>query len=161
MEESTYGLNEDGSSPTSSEMPTASGNRVGEGLDVNAIIAICVSVIGVIALILLVGFLFLMRKRQKQLTYGQRCRPVGLDAYSLDNISIYNSVRRKGTARTSKRAYGNVGFDDPGLKNNLLNISALAAFVQRKTAMYEEFKDVPVVTARIDEVPPGCDEKNR
>lgn len=55
-----------------------------------------------------------MKKRQKQLTYGQRCRPVGLDAYSLDNVSVYNSVRRKANAlRLSKRSYGNSAFEDP------------------------------------------------
>lgn len=55
-----------------------------------------------------------MKKRQKQLTYGQRCRPVGLDAYSLDNVSVYNSVRRKVNAlRLSKRSYGNSAFEDP------------------------------------------------
>lgn len=55
-----------------------------------------------------------MRKRQKQTTYTQRCRPVNLDAYSLDNVSVYNSVRRKGnTLRLSKRSYGNSAFEDP------------------------------------------------
>lgn len=152
--------NEDGPSNTT-QAPISAGNPVSDGLDVNAIIAISVSIVGVIALILLVAFLFIMRKRQKQLTYGQRCRPVGLDAYSLDNISVYNSVRRKGALRSSKRAYGNAAFDDPGLKNNLLNISSLGAFVQKKMAIYDEFKDVPLVTARIDEVPAGCEDKNR
>lgn len=85
-----------------------------EGKDVNAIIAIVVSVIAVIALVLLVGFLYVMRKRQKQLSYGQRCQPVGLDAYSLDNVSVYNSVRRKNNnLRLSKRSYGNSAFEDP------------------------------------------------
>jgi hypothetical protein len=55
-----------------------------------------------------------MRKRQKQLTYGQRCRPVSLDDYNLDNVSIYNSVRRKANnLRLSKRSYGNSAFEDP------------------------------------------------
>lgn len=85
-----------------------------EGKDVNGIIAIVVSVIAVIALVLLVGFLYVMRKRQKQLSYGQRCQPVGLDAYSLDNVSVYNSVRRKNNnLRLSKRSYGNSAFEDP------------------------------------------------
>lgn len=85
-----------------------------EGRDVNAIIAITVSVVAVIALVLLVGFLYVMRKRQKQLSYGQRCQPVGLDAYSLDNVSVYNSVRRKNNnLRLSKRSYGNSAFEDP------------------------------------------------
>ena len=53
-----------------------------------------------------------MRKRQKSLSYGQRCTPVSLDAYSLDSVSVCNSssVRRKGA---SKRSYGNPAFTDP------------------------------------------------
>lgn len=59
-----------------------------------------------------------MRKRQKSLSYGQRCTPVSLDAYSLDSVSVCNSssVRRKGAgagARASKRSYGNPAFADP------------------------------------------------
>lgn len=54
-----------------------------------------------------------MRKRQKRYNYGQRCTPVSLDAYSLDSVSVYNSVRRKGALRASKRSYGNPAFDDP------------------------------------------------
>lgn len=146
------------------ESPSQSGNEgypEPKETDVNAMIAISISVVSVITLILLVGFLVVMRKRQKQLTYGQRCRPVGLDAYSLDNISVYNSVRRKSAMRTSKRGYGNAAFDDPSLKNNLLSISQLAAFVQKRNTIYEEFRDIPLVIARIDEVPAGCEDKNR
>lgn len=134
---------------------------IGEPRDINAMIAIGISIVAVVTLILLVGFLVVMRKRQKQLTYGQRCRPIGLDAYSLDNISVYNSVRRKSAVRTSKRAFGNAGFDDPGLKNNPLSISQLATFSQKRVSINEEFKDVPTVTARIEEVPVGCEDKNR
>ena len=54
----------------------------------------------------------IMKRRQKRFNYGQRCTPVSLDAYSLDSVSIYNSVRRKGM-RASKRSYGNAAFDDP------------------------------------------------
>lgn len=133
----------------------------GEPTDINAMIAIGISVVAVVSLILLVGFLYVMRKRQKQLTYSQRCRPIGLDAYSLDNISIYNSVRRKSAIRSSKRAFGNAGFDDPGLKNNPLNISQLATFSQKRVSINEEFRDVPTVTAKIEEVPIGCEDKNR
>lgn len=133
----------------------------GEATDINAMIAIGISVIAVITLILLVGFLYVMRKRQKQLTYSQRCRPIGLDAYSLDNISIYNSVRRKSAHQSSKRAFGNVGFDDPGLKNNPLTIPQLATFSHKRVAINEEFRDIPTVTARIEEVPIGCEDKNR
>lgn len=146
----------------SPEIPEGLGDEyLKEETDYNTIIALSVSCIGLIALILLIAFLIIMRKRQKQLTYGQRCRPVGLDAYSLDNISVYNSVRRKSVLRSSKRAYGNAAFDDPGLKNNLLTVSQLAAFVKKRTAIFDEFKDVPLVTARIDEVPAGCEDKNR
>lgn len=147
-------------SPPEHQTEVAQG-EIGEPADVNAIIAISVSIVAVVTLILLVGFLVVMRKRQKQLTYGQRCRPIGLDAYSLDNISVYNSVRRKSAIRTSKRAFGNAGFDDPGLKNNPLNISQLATFSQKRVSINEEFKDVPTVTARIEEVPVGCEDKNR
>lgn len=132
-----------------------------EPTDINAMIAIGISVIAVITLILLAGFLIVMRKRQKQLTYGQRCRPIGLDAYSLDNVSVYNSVRRKSAMRTSKRAFGNAGFDDPSLKNNPLNISQLATFSQKRVSINDEFRDIPMVTARIEEVPAGCEDKNR
>lgn len=135
--------------------------RDGEPTDVNAMIAIGISVIAVITLILLVAFLLVMRKRQKQLTYGQRCRPIGLDAYSLDNISVYNSVRRKSAIRASKRAFGNAGFDDPGLKPNPLNISQLATYSQKRVSINDEFRDIPTVTARIEEVPIGCEDKNR
>lgn len=55
---------------------------------------------------------FIMRKRQTRFNYGERCRPVSLDAYSLDSVSAYNSVRRKGAARASKRSYGNPTFED-------------------------------------------------
>lgn len=102
-----------------------------------------------------------MRKRQKMLTYSQRCRPVGLDAYSLDNVSVFNSVRRKGVTRQSKRAYGNAAFDDPDLKKHPLTIPALATFVTARPDIYQEFKDLPTVTARIEDVPSGCEEKNR
>lgn len=133
----------------------------GQTTDVNAMIAVGISIVAVITLILLVGFLYVMRKRQKQLTYSQRCRPIGLDAYSLDNISIYNSVRRKSAHRSSKRAFGNAGFDDPGLKNNPLTIPQLATFAHKRVTINEEFRDIPTVTARIEEVPIGCEDKNR
>lgn len=132
-----------------------------EATDVNAMIAAAISIVAVITLFLLVGFLVVMRKRQKQLTYGQRCRPIGLDAYSLDNVSVYNSLRRKSALRASKMAFGNVGFDDPALKNNPLNIVQLITFAQKRVSINEEFKDVPVVTARIEEVPLGCEDRNR
>ncbi len=132
-----------------------------DGPDTNAIIAISISVVAVVVIGAVLAVLFVLRKRKKQLTYGQRCRPVGLDAYSLDNVSVYNSVRRKGMLRMSKRSYGNAAFDDPGLKNNLLTGAALVAFAQKKNEIYEEFKELPAVTARAEEVPAGCEDKNR
>jgi len=61
-----------------------------------------------------------MRKRSKRYNYGQRCTPVSLDAYSLDSVSVYNSVRRKaGALRASKRSYGNPNFED-GVSTNLI-----------------------------------------
>ncbi|KAH8307770.1 hypothetical protein KR044_012908, partial [Drosophila immigrans] len=132
------------------------------GTDVNVIIAITVSVIGVVALILLVAFLYLMRKRQKQMSYGQRCRPVSLDAYSMDNVSVLGSVRRKGRdLRASKRTYGNAAFDDPSLRHNMLSATELGKFLDRKSSIFEEFRDVPQIIARADEVPSGCEDKNR
>lgn len=102
-----------------------------------------------------------MRKRQKLLKYTQRCRPVGLDAYSLDNVSVFNSVRRKGHGRQSKRAYGNAAFEDPDLKKHPLTTAALAAFVTARPEIYAEFKDLPIISARIEDVPNGCEDKNR
>lgn len=151
----------DSRAPSQADQTEIAQSPGGEPTDINAMIAIGISVIAVITLILLVGFLYVMRKRQKQLTYSQRCRPIGLDAYSLDNISIYNSVRRKSAHRSSKRAFGNVGFDDPGLKNNPLTIPQLATFAHKRVAINEEFRDIPTVTARIEEVPIGCEDKNR
>ncbi|XP_055544621.1 mucin-5AC isoform X2 [Wyeomyia smithii] len=126
------------------------------------VIAVVASLLSVALLLLLVAAYVLLRKRQAQVSYGQRCRPVGLDAYSLDNVSVYNSVRRKGnTLRMSKRSYGNSAFEDPGLKTNPLTVAELANIIQNKTAMYDEFKEIPNVTARADEVPEGCEDKNR
>lgn len=136
---------------------TASGGET----DVNVIIAITVSVIGVIALILLVAFLYLMRKRQKQTSYSQRCRPVSLDEYTIDNGSIGGSIRKSSALRSSKRTYGNLAFDDPSIRHNALGVHELAKFASEKLRIFEEFRDVPQITAREDEVPQGCEDKNR
>ncbi|XP_065355007.1 serine-rich adhesin for platelets [Calliphora vicina] len=129
--------------------------------DVNVIIAITVSVIGVIALILLVGFLYLMRKRQKQNSYPNRCRPVSMDEFTIDNASVGGSMRKSSALRSSKRTYGNLAFDDPSLRHNAMGVHELAKFVQEKLRIFEEFRDVPLITSRSDEVPPGCEDKNR
>uniref|UniRef100_A0A1I8QC23 protein-tyrosine-phosphatase n=1 Tax=Stomoxys calcitrans TaxID=35570 RepID=A0A1I8QC23_STOCA len=129
--------------------------------DVNVIIAITVSVIGVVALILLVAFLYLMRKRQKQTSYGGRCRPVSLDEYTIDNGSIGASMRKGSVLRSSKRTYGNLAFDDPSIRHNAMGLHELSKFASEKLRIFEEFRDVPQITAREDEVPQGCEDKNR
>lgn len=127
------------------------------------IIAASISVTVVIVIALVIGFIYIMRKRQKQTSYGQRCRPVGLDAYSLDNVSVSHSIRRKGGSflRQSKRIYGNAAFDDPSLKHNVLRAQDIGRFAEKRASVYEEFKDVPQIIARSDEVPQGCEDRNR
>ena len=63
-------------------------------------------------------FQLVMRHRQAQSKFAKRCTPVSLDDYSLDNISVYNSFRRKQRNRASKRSYTNAGFDDPVCEAN-------------------------------------------
>ncbi|XP_055375225.1 MATH and LRR domain-containing protein PFE0570w [Condylostylus longicornis] len=153
-----------GGSPSSTKIPynTEGLEGASNDTDYNVIVAVSVSVVGIIALILLVGFLIVMRKRQKQTTYGQRCRPVGLDAYSMYNISIRDSIRGKSFRNSvSKRSYGNVAFDDPSLIHNPMGIHDLNRFVGKKSAIFDEFKDIPQITAKADEVPAGCEDKNR
>ncbi|PSN49691.1 hypothetical protein C0J52_05324 [Blattella germanica] len=103
----------------------------------------------------------LMRKRQKRFNYGQQCTPVSLDAYSLDSVSVCGSVRRKGVIRSSKRSYGNAGFDDPTTPSHPMGFAGLANFVTNRQAMEEEFASIPHVTANVDDLPEGADTKNR
>lgn len=142
--------------------------------------AIAISSVGAVCLVLLAGLLIIMRKRQKRVTYGQRCRPVSLDAYSLDNVSVYNSVRRgKAGMRASKRSYGNPAFDDPVSipfrprlhrsnrrffqvsVSHQMNFQALAKFNENLEGIGAEFEEIPQVTARANELPVGCETKNR
>uniref|UniRef100_A0A336M2H6 CSON010773 protein n=1 Tax=Culicoides sonorensis TaxID=179676 RepID=A0A336M2H6_CULSO len=149
-------------STSSSTVSEEIGSTEAPGNDVMPIVVISLSVVGVVAFLLLMAFLFIIRKRQNQTKYANRCRPVGLDAYSLDNVSVYNSVRRKANnLRLSKRSYGNPGFDDPNLQSHVLTVPDLATFVQNKYAIYDEYKDIPVITSRIEEMPFGCEDKNR
>lgn len=122
----------------------------------------------------------IFKRRKKQLTYGQQCRPVGLDAYSLDNVSVFNSVRRKANAlRLSKRSYGNSAFEDPvrnfilyktindltffikSLQSNVLDYQSLQTFARNKTSVHDEFKEIPQMNVRVEEVPENCEDKNR
>ncbi|RZC33380.1 mucin-22 [Asbolus verrucosus] len=125
------------------------------------IAAITISSIGAVCLILLAGLLIIMRKRQKRFNYGQRCTPVSLDDYSMDNVSVYNSVRRKGMLRSSKRSYGNPAFEDPASVSHPLNFPALGKFANNLEDMRAEFEEIPQITARTNELPEGCDTKNR
>ncbi|XP_061940129.1 mucin-5AC isoform X2 [Apis cerana] len=128
----------------------------------NAVAAIVVSSVALICLVLLAGLLFIMRKRQTRFNYGERCRPVSLDAYSLDSVSAYNSVRRKGVARSSKRSYGNPTFEDSSaIPSHPLNFAGLSSFCNDINAINEEFAGIPQVSAKIDELPAGAEVKNR
>ncbi|XP_015120577.1 mucin-4 isoform X2 [Diachasma alloeum] len=128
----------------------------------NAIAVVVVSCVAFICLVLLAGLLFIMRKRQTRFNYGERCRPVSLDAFSLDSVSAYNSVRRKGANRASKRSYGNPTFEDStAVPSHPLNFSGLSTFCNEQSAIYEEYSGIPQVSARIDELPTGAEVKNR
>ncbi|XP_076285641.1 uncharacterized protein LOC143211668 isoform X2 [Lasioglossum baleicum] len=128
----------------------------------NAIAVVVVSVVAFICLVLLAGLLFIMRKRQTRFNYGERCRPVSLDAYSVDSVSAYNSVRRKGVARSSKRSYGNPTFEDSSaIPSHPLNFAGLSSFCNDVNAINEEFSSIPQVSAKIDELPAGAEVKNR
>ncbi|CAL7950322.1 unnamed protein product [Xylocopa violacea] len=128
----------------------------------NAIAVVVVSSVAFICLVLLAGLLFIMRKRQTRFNYGERCRPVSLDAYSLDSVSAYNSFRRKGVARSSKRSYGNPTFEDSSaIPSHPLNFAGLSSFCNDVNAINEEFAGIPQVSAKIDELPAGAEVKNR
>ncbi|KAL6420535.1 hypothetical protein ACFW04_012016 [Cataglyphis niger] len=128
----------------------------------SAIAVVVVSSVAFICLLLLAGLLFIMRKRQTRFNYGERCRPVSLDAYSLDSVSAYNSVRRKGVVRASKRSYGNPTFEDSSaIPSHPLNFAGLSSFCNDVNAINEEFAGIPQVSGKIDELPPGAEVKNR
>ncbi|XP_044258859.1 filamentous growth regulator 23 [Tribolium madens] len=123
--------------------------------------AIAISSIAAVCLIVIAGLLVFMKKRQKRFNYGQRCRPVSLDDYSMDNVSVYNSVRRKGMLRGSKRSYGNPAFEDPVTVTHPLNFPALGKFATNLDDIKAEFEEIPQITARTNELPDGCETKNR
>ncbi|CAH0389236.1 unnamed protein product [Bemisia tabaci] len=132
-----------------------------DGSKTRVIAAVVIICLAVICLILVILLLMIIRKRQKRFNYGQRCVPVTLDDYSLDNISVYNSVRRKGDARASKRSYGNPAFDDPNGPTHRINFAGLANFASDQNAIDEEFASIPVVAVKPDELPPSAETKNR
>lgn len=166
LNEEVYMLVSPGGYPTPLEMkqveliygplPTTS-----EPSNAGVIAAITISCVGAVCLLLLAALLIVMRKRQKRFNYGQRCTPVSLDAYSLDSVSVYDSVRRKGGLRASKRSYGNPAFDDPGAPSHPMNFAGLANFSSDRAALEEEFAIVPQVSPKADELPEGAETKNR
>lgn len=48
-----------------------------------------------------------------------------------------------------------------GVKFNNLSIQGLQTMVGNRMEIFEEFKEIPSITARVDEVPAGCEDKNR
>ncbi|XP_041980812.1 serine-rich adhesin for platelets [Aricia agestis] len=141
------------------DMTTENSSRVlTEEAGSGAAIAIAVSTIGVIALVLLIGLLLVVRRRGRRGVYAQRCTPVSLDAYSLDSVSVGH---RKGQRlRASKRSYGNPAYDDE-VTSHPMNYAALANFALDIDSITSEFAEIPSVTVRPEEVPPGCEDKNR
>ncbi|XP_061379397.1 mucin-2 [Danaus plexippus] len=142
------------------DVTTESSSRVlSEESGSGAAIAIAVSTIGVVALILLVGLLLVVRRRGRRGVYAQRCTPVSLDAYSLDSVSV---GYRKGNQRlrASKRSYGNPAYDDE-VTSHPMHYAALANFALDIDSITAEFSEIPSVTVRPEEVPPGCEDKNR
>lgn len=150
--------NEDAASDVPEE---ASRTPEPEGASSGTIIAIVLSTVGAICLILLAVLLFVMRRRQKRFNYGQRCTPVSLDAYSMDNVSVYNSVRRKNAIRGSKRSYGNPAFDDDTSISHPMNFQAIVRFANQADEIRAEFEEIPLVSAKMHELPDGCASKNR
>nr|CAI5840067.1 unnamed protein product [Callosobruchus analis] len=165
-----YDSNDVPASTTASEHEATEASIATEGSatpsypdDINQgrVAAIVISSVGAVCLVLLATLLYIIRKRQKKFNYKQRCRPVGLDDYSVDNLSVYNSVRRKGLYRQSKRSYGNPAFDDHEVTTHPLNFQALAKFATNTVDMKAEFEDIPQITAKTSELPEGCETKNR
>ncbi|CAH1154808.1 unnamed protein product [Phaedon cochleariae] len=156
----TAGTTEDNSESAESSASTDSTTLDNPDDSKGKIIAIVISSVGAVCLILLAGLLYVMRKRQNRFNYKQRCRPVNLDDYSVDNISVYNSVRRK-AERQSKRSYGNPAFDDPVAVTHPLNFPALAKFSANNEDIRAEFEEIPQISAKTSELPQGCETKNR
>ncbi|CAG9836956.1 unnamed protein product [Diabrotica balteata] len=145
---------------TADSSPTPDGGNDAREDNTGKIAAIVISTVGAVSLILLAGLLYIMRKRQKRFNYKQRCRPVSLDHYNVDNVSSFNSQRRK-AERQSKRSYGNPAFDDPAGVTHPLNFPALAKFATNADDIKAEFAEIPQITAKISELPDGCETKNR
>nr|CAD7395354.1 unnamed protein product [Timema cristinae] len=130
----------------------------------NMIAVISLSCVGGLCLIIAIVIIVLLWKRQtkkKNFKFGERCTPVTLDDYSMDSVSAFNSVRRKGGMRASKRSYGNPAFDNPNSPSHPMNFAGLANFSSDSAALEEEFGMISQVTPKVDELPEGAEAKNR
>ena len=47
------------------------------------------------------------------------------------------------------------------LQSNVLDYQSLRNFNKNKTSIYDEFKEIPQVSVRVEEVPENCEDKNR
>ena len=47
------------------------------------------------------------------------------------------------------------------LQSNVLDYKSLQDFSKNKTSIHDEFKEIPQLSVRVDEVPEGCEDKNR
>lgn len=43
----------------------------------------------------------------------------------------------------------------------MLDHQSLQTFVKNKTSIYDEFKEIPQISVRVEEVPENCEDKNR
>ncbi|KAK9871226.1 hypothetical protein WA026_011500 [Henosepilachna vigintioctopunctata] len=152
-----------GSSGTTNEPITSDDNGHSSELEGGSgtIVAIVISCVGGVCLVALACLLVVMRNRQKRFNYGQRCKPVSMDQYSVDSVSVFSSVRRKGVIRHSKRSYGNPAFEDPVCLSHPLNFPAISKFAANTEDVEAEFNDIPQIVARTSELPEGCETKNR
>ncbi|XP_023246641.1 uncharacterized protein LOC106645236 isoform X2 [Copidosoma floridanum] len=139
------------------------GTKDTKGGGTNIAVIIIGSCAGFVCLLLLAALIFVMRKRQVHFNYGERCRPVSLDAYNLDNVSAYSSVTRgKSALRFSNRSYGNPNFEDSSaVPSHTLNFAGLASFCNDPSGIAREFSGIPQVSSSIDELPAGAEVKNR
>nr|CAD7400813.1 unnamed protein product [Timema poppensis] len=123
----------------------------------NMIAVISLSCVGGLCLIIAIVII----TKKKNFKFGERCTPVTLDDYSMDSVSAFNSVRRKGGMRASKRSYGNPAFDNPNSPSHPMNFAGLANFSSDSAALEEEFGMISQVTPKVDELPEGAEAKNR
>lgn len=127
--------------------------------DMGIIAAVTISCIAGVSLLLLCVLLAVLKRRHGLTKQARRCRKV-TDAYSLDSISIYSSFYKR-RLRASKRSYLNHGFEDPQAPANKLTYSGMVNFYSNEEDVIEEYKKIPMTVAKLEDLPPGADVKNR